>query len=121
MGPPRFTYAEAYCDAQRIPSSVLRTRHDLAGDSSGAVIRDDVRPFVGVRARDNRNDRLTVAEVEDFVWNSGLDVDEVTGAVLDGLLQMVAKLMPHAPAEDVEHYLEPDVHMRKRDGAWRHG
>ena len=49
------------------------------------VVGDDVRPFVGVGTRHDGDDRLGVAEIEDFVRDAGLDVDEVAGAVLDRL------------------------------------
>src|SRR4029453_2148547 len=49
------------------------------------IVRNDVLPFGCIRAGHDRDDRLDVAHVEDFVRHSGLDEDEIAGIVFDDL------------------------------------
>ena len=47
-----------------------------------AVVGNDIIPLVGRGPGDKRDHRFRVAHVEDFVRHVGLDVDEITGFVL---------------------------------------
>ena len=49
-----------------------------------ARVVDDVLPFACVGARHDRDHRLGVAHVQHLVRNTGLDEDEIPGAVVDG-------------------------------------
>src|SRR5262249_23007536 len=86
-----------------------------------SIIRNDILPLIGVRARDDRDDGLSLAHVENLVRDPRLDVDEVARLVLDDLLEAGAVFMPHATLEDVEHQLEANVNVSQGDAAWRNG
>jgi hypothetical protein len=77
----------------------------------------NVLPFVGVGSRDNRDNRILVADIEDFMGNARLDKDEIAGFVFQRMLQRRAILMPHAAREDVEHHFEIHVNVGIRDAA----
>src|SRR5262245_2738276 len=74
-----------------------------------SLVRNDVGPLAGVGSRDDGDNRIGGADVEDFVRNTGLDEDEVAGCVLDHLLQTVTVFVADAALENVEHHLEADV------------
>src|SRR5262245_61978426 len=76
-----------------------------------SLVRNDVGPLAGVGSRDDSDNWIGGADVEDFVWNTGLDEDEVAGRVLDHLLQPVTVFVAEAALENVEHHLEADVDM----------
>jgi len=61
-------------------SSPLR----ISKSAALAVVGHNMRPFVGIRPRDDSDHGLSVAEVEDFMRNAGLDVNEVA-SLLDAI------------------------------------
>ena len=57
----------------------------------GTIVGDDVFPFGGVGSGHDRDHVFGVAQVGDLVRHAGLDVDKVTGLILNDLLQAVGR------------------------------
>src|SRR5437867_454142 len=96
---------------------------DCAGACAceSALVWHDILPLAGIRARDDRHDRVGFADIEYFVRHTRLDEDEVAGAVFDTFLQSNAVLVPNATRQDVEHHLETDMNVGACDAARRNG
>jgi hypothetical protein len=78
--------------------SGCRPRPFRQSRESWPLVRNDVVSFARIRARDDGDDRLGVADVEDFVRHARFDEDEVAGGVLDGLSQPLAYSCRTRPA-----------------------
>src|SRR4051812_21736648 len=63
---------------------------NLQSAMTSSLIRNNVRPLARIRTRDDGDDRLGGADVEDFVGHARLDEDEIAGGVFHDLLQGIA-------------------------------
>src|SRR5215510_15950210 len=116
LAPARVAWSAQRC-APRADASTHDNSHPGPRILGGAaklqfsLVGNDVGPLARVGSRDDGDNRIGGADVEDFVRNTGLDEDEVAGRVLDHLLQTVTVFVTDAALENVEHHLEADVNM----------
>src|SRR5260221_13493641 len=80
--------------------------------------RDDVLLFLGIVARDDRDDRLVVG-VLGVVRDPRRDEQEVAGVRLERELQLVTPVMDRAAADDIHRRLELAVRVRLGARMWR--
>ena len=94
---------------------------DAVAIPRGAGIGDDVFPFAGIAPSNNRDDRFTVTEIIDLMRYTRLDVDKITGLVVDRLFKSLAIDVTDFALHDVKHQFETVVDMSVRDGTRRDG
>jgi hypothetical protein len=83
------------------------------------IVRDNVIPFLGGRARDESDDWFRVAHVEDLMRDAGFDVNEIAGFVFQDLFQASAEFVTDFSFDDVKDDLKTDVNVGGGDTTWR--
>ena len=84
-----------------------------------AVVRNNIVPFVGRRARYKRYDGFGITDIEDFVRHAGPYVNKIACFVLQHLLKPGSEFVAHFSFEDVKNHFEIDMNMGISDAARR--